>query len=129
MTIYLNDNIRNNLANALRGYLSNATCQIFAGDRLPDPDYPPLTDPLVEFPIGFNSATDGKFTLSNAPRSAEVLLTGTAAWFRISYNSYAVDGDVSESGGAGDLILSSTALVAGEMAALTQLDFEIPKPA
>lgn len=76
---------------------------------------------LVTFDFGaeaFAAAVDlnsSGHATANAIEPAEAAATGTAAWFRI-YDGAGVaviDGSVTDTGGAGDLKLSSTAIVSG----------------
>ncbi len=87
MALYFNDNIRNNMLNTLRNYISG-WCYVYSGTKPPNSDYPAPPTYLVRFQMQFSNASGGKMSLSNAPVAGEVVSTGTATWFRIDNGSY-----------------------------------------
>ncbi|OSM07648.1 hypothetical protein [Magnetofaba australis] len=128
MALYFNDNIRNNMLNTLRNYISG-WCYVYSGTKPPNSDYPAPPTYLVRFQMQFSNASGGKMSLSNAPVAGEVVSTGTATWFRIDNGSYKLDGSITTEGGGGDAILDNVNLTAGEMVTLKKMDFSIPNPA
>ena len=68
----------------------------------------------------FGSASSGVATLSD-PSAVTAVATGTATWFRgLSGGAAAVfDGDVTATGGGGDLTLASTSITSGQSVDIT----------
>lgn len=62
----------------------------------------------------FGSAASGVATLSD-PAAVTAVATGTATWFRAmdSNNNAVMDGDVTATGGGGDLTLATTSITSG----------------
>lgn len=63
----------------------------------------------------FGAASDGVATANAITGDSSADATGTAGWFRVLDSSGAtvLDGSITASGGGGDMILSTTSIVAG----------------
>lgn len=87
---------------------------------------------LVEFvlanPAFGNADTTGTAALAGTPLETTADAGGTALWFRVvDLDEAAVfDGDISESGGGGDMILSNTNIDAGQTVSLDSLEYRQP---
>lgn len=87
---------------------------------------------LVEFdlqnPAYGNAASSGQATLQGTTISATAVATGTAAWYRVvDRDETAVfDGDVSGTGGSGDLQLDNTSLASGQTVNLNSHTYTQP---
>lgn len=81
-----------------------------------------LSDPA------FGSPSTGVVTAAAITGDASADATGTAGWFRAydSSDAAVIDGSVSGSGGGGDMILSSTSIVAGGTVDITSWTITAP---
>lgn len=84
-----------------------------------------LSDPA------FGAAAAGEADASAITGDTSADASGTAGWFRSadSDGNTVIDGSVSEAGGGGDLILDSTAIVAGGAINITSWTVVLPAPA
>lgn len=114
---------------ALANLFNNGTLSIYGGTRLASPDVAPGGAPLLTVPLpvlAFNSSSRqitiaGQWfgTVGNA---------GTATWFRLADNDggYLIDGDVTVTGGGGDMTLSSVAFAFGAVIQVTSFTVTLP---
>ena len=115
---------------------SNGVIKIYSGSAPSDVDGAETGTLLVTFNLqatAFNSAVDqspgARCTLQGVPLSATVAETGTAGYFRI-YNAddeALWQGDVSTTGGGGDLTINSVALQQDATAEITSYTWDQPQ--
>lgn len=127
-------------ANAQVGYIDQgagvAKLAIYDGARPAGPDTAVTSqNKLVEFNLPdpcFGAAVDGAqgaTATANAITAVNAGLSGTAAWFRIvnGDGNPVIDGLVTDTAGAGDLKVSSTAIISGIEVSVVSLTFLQPK--
>ena len=93
------------------------TIQIRSGTRPANPNTTATGTLLATVTLAdpaFGAASSGVATLTD-PASVTAAATGTASWFRaLDSNSNAIfDGDVTATGGGGDLTLATTSITSG----------------
>ena len=121
MALSLATTARNAMCDALVDLIdagaSAGTIQIRTGTRPANPNTAATGTLLATVTLidpAFGSAASGVATLSD-PVAVTAVATGTATWFRaLDSNSNAVmDGDVTATGGGGDLTLATTSITSG----------------
>ena len=121
MTLGLATSARNAMCDSLVDLLDAgagaATIQIRSGTRPANPNTTATGTLLATVTLAdpaFGSASTGVATLTD-PASVNAVASGTASWFRaLDSNAAAVmDGDVTATGGGGDLTLGTTSLTSG----------------
>lgn len=121
MTLSIANTYRTAMCNALVDGLDAGagagTIKIYSGTRPANPDTA-ITGTLLAtvtcIDPAFGNATNGVATLSD-PASVTAVATGTATHFRAADSTGAAvfDGDVTATGGGGDLTLTTTAITSG----------------
>lgn len=95
----------------------------------------PLLAELTLAAPAFGAAVDanpgGRATANTITSDASANASGTATWFRAvnSAGTGIIDGDVSVTGGNGDMQLNSTAISAGAQVAISSWLFTVPEGA
>jgi hypothetical protein len=121
MALSLATTARNAMCDALVDLIdagaAAGTIQIRTGTRPANPNTAATGTLLATVTLidpAFGSAASGVATLSD-PVAVTAVATGTATWFRaLDSNSNAVmDGDVTATGGGGDLTLATTSITSG----------------
>jgi hypothetical protein len=71
------------------------------------------------------SASGGVLTMSAIVQDSSAAASGTATWFRVvdGANTFVVDGDITATGGGGDLQLITTSIIAGQPVQVTSMTF------
>jgi len=110
--------------------------RIYDGTQPANPDTAPGATLLAELnmsaPPAFGAAAmNGNFaeaTANTITDDTSADATGTATWFRYVDRDAGgvVDGDVSDTGGAGDLKLNSTSISAGAQVSITSAVIRVP---
>lgn len=125
MAVRYNDVLKNIILATVKTNVAG-TLKLYPGTRPSTPDFPTVELPLVQFTLTYATApSGGKLALSNTPVAAEILASGVAAWFRVETGTYKFDGIVTMEGAGGDIILTNTSLIQGEILALKKMDFSI----
>lgn len=129
MSLTLADEVRSLMIAALAGSLDAGSgagkIRIYDGTRPAGPGTAVTTQNLLAeitcADPAFGSPDDGVVTIAGAPLSTTGLDDGTAAWFRAldSDNAAKFDGDVTETGGGGDLELATTTVSTGATVRVT----------
>lgn len=142
MTIEINTAARNAACDAVVDLIDGGSgagvLRIYSGTRPASPATSPSGTLLAEFTLSdpaFGAASSGAAALDVTPALTDTALaTATAGWCRFLDSTEAagtglgvVDGDVTASGGGGDLILNTTAVVSG--ATVEVLSFTLTMPA
>lgn len=85
----------------------------------------PLSDPA------FGAASSGTVTAAAISNDTSADATGTAGWFRAydSSNAAVIDGNITATGGGGDMTLSSVSVVAGGVVSITSWTITMPSGA
>jgi hypothetical protein len=82
-----------------------------------------VTTLLAELVLSDPSGTvsNGVFTFSAITADAAADANGTAAWFRIvdSNNAFVMDGDLTATGGGGDITINTTSIVQNAQVSVT----------
>lgn len=135
---FFNVALRNAILNKLKnvgaagsqlGYNTGATLKLYSGSAPADADAA-LGGGNTELwtanmsTTTFNAAGGASIGLS-ASISANGVATGTATFFRLAYNGLVIQGDVTTSGGGGVAIVSTTSIVSGVSASVTDLTFTL----
>lgn len=135
------------MLDALRTLINNGSCRLYssataqpatASDAVPGGSVVVATITAIAIAAVTFGANYVEVTLTGTVSDASADASGTAAWFRWSDASDAgaastgsageprIDGSVSNTGGGGDLQLSSTTIVAGNPVNLTSFAFRLP---
>lgn len=120
-------------ADAVTALLANGYLRIYSGTKPATADTAISGNTLLaELRFGataFASAVNGVATANAITDDASANNTGTATWFRcldsggVDVTDNVFDGDVSATGGGGDLQLATTSLVAGGQVGVTALTY------
>ena len=83
------------------------------------------------FGAAVDAAPGGRATASAITSDSSADASGTATWFRVvdRDSGAVIDGDVSDTGGTGDLKLNSTAISAGAQVSISSWTFTVPEQA
>ena len=142
MTIEINTAARNAACDAVvdlvDGGAGAGVLRIYSGSRPASPATAPSGTLLAEFTLSdpaFGAAASGVATLDVTPALTDTALaTASAGWCRFLDSTEAagtglgvIDGDVTASGGGGDLILNTVSVVSGSDVEV--LSFTITMPA
>jgi hypothetical protein len=121
MALSLATSARNAMCDALVDLLDAGTgsgkIEIRSGTRPATPNTTATGTLLATVTLikpAFGSAATGVATLAD-PAAVTAVATGTATWFRAmdSANAAVMDGDVTATGGGGDLTLATTSITTG----------------
>lgn len=130
MALRKNNDTVNEQADFFGGLFDGGTLEIYSGTQPADPNDPPTGTLLVTIDIpnpAFGAAVGG--TISKAGTWQDVAgATGTAGWARMKSadTNKTLDIAVSESGGGGQAIISSAAIVSGNTITVTACSFTTP---
>jgi hypothetical protein len=107
---------------------SAALLRIYSGTRAANADTAPAGTLLAELTCGTPfapAASSGGFAANAVTQDPSANATGTATWFRLvsAGGNTVTDGDVTATGGGGDLELVTTAIVAGQPVQVTAFNF------
>lgn len=108
---------------------SGALLRIYSGTRPANADTAPAGTLLAELTCGspFAPAASGGVLTANAiTQDSSANATGTATWFRLvnsAGTTTVMDGDVTATGGGGDLELVTTSIVATQPVQVTAFTF------
>jgi hypothetical protein len=130
----------NGIVDLIDGGTPPGLLRIYDGSKPADPDVAVGAQVLLaELTLSnpaFGGAVDaspgGRATASTITDDSSANATGTAAWFRVVQgggNTGVIDGDVSATGGGGDLQLNSTAIQSGAQVSITSWTFTVPQGA
>lgn len=134
MAVRLSTAARNALANAIETLVDvdagAGTIKIYTGSQPATADTAAsgtLLATVVLADPAFGSASSGVITGTD-PASVTAVATGTAGWWRMADNSgdTVIDGNVTATGGGGDMTLSSTSIVSGGAVDITSLTVTMP---
>jgi len=108
-----------------------ASLRIYTGAQPADADDPATGTLLVSINLpnpAFGAAANGQAALAGVPLSANAVAAGTAGWFRIVARdgSTVLDGNVTQTGGGGDLELDNTNIASGQQVTINSLTVSIP---
>ena len=119
------------------GGASAGTLKIYDGSQPADVDTAVSTQTVLsEHTLNdpaFGDATDdspgGKATANSVSDDSSANATGTASWFRVfdSDGNAIIDGDVTATGGGGDLELNSTSISAGATVSISSWTVTMPE--
>ena len=126
---FLSDAAATAAANAIGALCNGGSINIYVASQ-PANANTPLTGQTLLASLGmaspaFGAATAGGNMSANAIAAASALATGTAAWFRILASdgvTVVMDGTVGTSG-VFDIVLTTTAIVAGTNVAVTSYTY------
>lgn len=129
MTLKLTAAVAQSLATALATAVgSGASIEIRTGTKPATPETAASGTLLCTVPIsGAFTAASGSITSAD-PASATPVAAGTAGYFRLktSGGTAIIDGDITATGGGGDMQLATTALTTGTPVDLGVPTFTIP---
>lgn len=88
-----------------------------------------LSLPVPAFGTAVDTGAEATATANTIPPETSVNTTGTASWFRVEdgAGNAIIDGDISESGGGGDMILNSTSLFQNGIVTVTSWVVRFPE--
>ena len=123
----------NAAADAVCALLNSGKLRIYSGTKPATADTAISGNTLLaELTFGataFGAAANGVATANAITADASADATGTATWFRalksggVDVTDNVFDGDVSASGGGGDLQLATVSIVAGAQVSVTSLTY------
>jgi len=126
----LNDAARNRQVDSIGDDFNNATLKIYTGTQ-PSAGGGATGTLLVTItlPADAMAASSGGTAAKSGTWSGTAGATGTAGWFRIesSAGSRFYDGEVTGTGGGGEIELTSTSIVSGQTVTITS--FSVTQPA
>jgi hypothetical protein len=114
---------------ALANLFNNGTLSMYGGTRPASPDIAPGSDPLLTVALPVLAFNTGTRQITTAGQwFGTVGNAGTATWFRLADNDglYLTDGDITATGGGGDITLSSTSFVFGAVVQITAFTITLP---
>lgn len=119
------------LVDLLDGGASNGYIEIRDGTQPADPDTAATGTLLATCNCSdpaFGDAASGTATANAISDDTDADASGTATWFRAydSNGTAVIDGDVSGTGGGGDLELDNTSIVAGGTVSVTSWTITMP---
>ncbi len=141
MAVRISTAARNALATAVAtlvdGGSSAGKLRVYTGSQPAGPGTAPSGTLLLEVTLNdpsFGAASSGVITAAQSPAlSGTGVAAGTAGWFRILDSTEAagsglgvLDGNVTSSGGGGDLQLSTTSISNGLAVSITALTVTMP---
>lgn len=141
MTIEISTAARNAAADAVVGLINGGSgagvLRIYSGSRPASPGTSPSGTKLAEITLSdpaFASASNGSAAVDTTPAlTTTALASGTAGWFRFCDSTEAagtglgvVDGDITGSGGGGDITLNTTSIVSGADVTITSFSYTQP---
>jgi len=125
------------IVDLIDGGAAAGSLRIYDGSQPANPDVAVSTQTLLaELTLSdpaFGNAADatpgGQATANSISDDTSADATGTAAWFRAvdSDGNGIIDGDVTATGGGGDLELDSTSISAGTTVSVTSWTFTVPE--
>lgn len=121
---------RNTRADGVTARAGNgALLRIYSGTRPANADTAPAGTLLAELVCGSPfapAAASGAFNANAITQDSSADATGTATWFRLvnsAGTTTVMDGDVTATGGGGDLQLVTTSIVAGQPVQVTAFSY------
>lgn len=108
---------------------NGALLRIYSGTRPANADTAPAGTLLAELTCGTPfapAASSGAFAANAITQDSSANATGTATWFRLvnsAGTTTVMDGDVTASGGGGDLELVTTSITSGQPVQVTAFNF------
>jgi hypothetical protein len=130
MALRKNNDMINEQADFLGGLFDNGTMEIYTGPQPADPNDAPSGSLLVTINVpvtAFNAAVGGNITKAGTWQEVATG-TGTAGWARLisSDTNKTMDFAVSASGGGGEAIINTTAVVSGNTITVTSFSITVP---
>lgn len=134
MAVRLSTAARNALANAVSTLVDAdagaGTIKIYTGSQPASANDAATGTLLATVTLAdpaFGAASAGVITGTD-PASVTAAATGTAGWWRMADNTgdTVIDGNVTATGGGGDMTLSSTSIVSGGAVDITSLTVTMP---
>lgn len=123
--------IRDKQINAATDELSGGLLRIFGGQMPPSADTPTASSALAIFTL----KTPAFYPAQNATAKSHIIASvfainsGTASWFRLytRKGAPAFDGTISLRGGGGSLIMTRTAIEAGDQVSVDSITHSLPE--
>lgn len=134
MTVRLSTATRNALVAAVAAAVDAGsgpgTAKVYTGTAPANGDAAETGTLLVTVTLGdpaFGAPSNGVITATD-PAAATAVANGTAGWFRLedSTGANVYDGDVTQTGGGGDMQLATTAITSGLSVDITSLTVTMP---
>ena len=122
--------LRNTRADTVPTRAGNgALLRLYSGTRAANADTAPAGTLLAELTCGTPfapAASSGAFAANAITQDSSANATGTATWFRLvnsAGTTTVMDGDVTATGGGGDLELVTTSIVTGQPVQVSAFNF------
>lgn len=131
MTIRISTGLRNHVATSIGTAFDSDTLEIYASTQPASADLSTTGTLLVQITLpadAFSDPSSGVLTKNGTWQDTSANATGVAGWFRLRNgdDTLRLDGDVTVTGGGGNLTLNQLTTSAGGTVTITSFSITIP---